>query len=113
MVQTNKFNLKKGDKIKYRNRVYSIIYISLGEYVAIDKECEDSKYRWCGRYPILTWEQLDYATKVSDKKDMEESLQELKEKIEDFIIKNNVTEFYIDIDRSAHAPTNVELTIKI
>lgn len=44
---------------------------------------------------------------------MEESLQELKEKIEDFIINNNVTEFYIDIDKSAHAPTNVELTIKV
>lgn len=44
---------------------------------------------------------------------MEERLKELKEKIEDFIIKNNVTEFYIDIDKSAHAPTNVELTIKV
>lgn len=44
---------------------------------------------------------------------VEERLKELKERIEDFIIKNNVTEFYIDIDRSAHAPTNVELTIKI
>ena len=44
---------------------------------------------------------------------MEQRLQELKEKIEDFIIKNNITEFCVDIDRSAHAPTNVELTIKM
>ena len=44
---------------------------------------------------------------------MEERLKELKEKIEDFIIENNIIEFYVDIDRSAHAPTNVELTIKV
>lgn len=98
MVQTNKFNLKKGDKIKYKNKVYLIISISLGEYVVIDKECEDSKYRWCGRCPILTWEQLDYAMKVSDKKDMEERLKELKEKITSFVNDYNIKDFYIDIN---------------
>lgn len=44
---------------------------------------------------------------------MEQRLQELKEKIRDFVIENGVAEFYVDIERGAHIPTDVELTIKV
>ena len=44
---------------------------------------------------------------------MEQRLQELKEKIKEFVIINEVTEFYVDIKRGAHIPTDVELTIKV
>lgn len=113
MVQTNKFNLKKGDKIKYKNRVYSIISILLGEYVVIDKECEDSKYRLYGRYPILTWKQLDYATKVSDKKDMEERLKELKEKITSFVNDYDIQEFTIWIEENKTDTLDKDVLLEI
>lgn len=113
MVQKNKFNLKKGDKIKYKNRVYSIISISLGEYVVIDKECEDSKYRWLSRYPVLTWEQLDYAMKVSDEKDMEERLKELKEKITSFVNDYDIEEFDIWIEEDGNIDKKVTLEIRV
>lgn len=44
---------------------------------------------------------------------MEQRLYELKKEIEDFIIKNDVTEFYVDIERGIHVPTSIELTIKV
>lgn len=51
--------------------------------------------------------------KFERKETMEQRLQELKEKIRDFVIENKVTEFYVDIERGAHIPTDVELTIKV
>ena len=44
---------------------------------------------------------------------MEQRLQELKEKIREFVIVNEVTEFYVDIKKGIHTPTDIELTIKV
>lgn len=59
--------------------------------------------------------------KVSDKKDMEERLKELKEKITSFVNNYNIKNFYIDINEDidlvskdtyeTQAKVNIEITV--
>lgn len=105
MVEANKYKLEVGDKIKYKNRVYTILFIEEAEYVVLDKECNDcnkSRNLWENWYPMLEWNRLDYATKIERKiKSMDERLQELKEKITAFVNDYNIESFDVYIDELA------------
>lgn len=54
-----------------------------------------------------------FMKRKEEEEKMEQELQKMKEQIRAFVVKNKVKEFYVDIERGAHIPTDVELTIKV
>lgn len=103
MVEANKYKLEVGDKIKYKNIVYKLLEVKKGEYVVLNKPCDDCSFskrmNYTERtYPMLFWEDLDYAVQKGEKEVMEQRLQELKEKITSFVRDYNIESFYVDID---------------
>lgn len=103
MVESNKYKLKVGDKIKYKNIVYKILKVKQGEYVVLDKPCDDCNFsirinHTERNYPMLFWGELDYAIQKGEKETMEQRLQELKEKITSFVRDYNIESFDVWID---------------